>query len=277
MARVLIIEDEPVHLGVMKAKLEHEGYDVLSAVDGESGFQIIQKEKPDLVLLDIVLPKLDGFGVLKRMREEKLTMPVIVVSNSGQPVEVDRALELGAKDYLVKAEFNPADVIDKVAKILGNAPASLQRESTTAGTVRKKNASQESGGVQEAGNKINILIVEDDKFLRDLMVQKLKREGFKTLEAVDGEAGIKLAKDEHPDIILLDLILPGLDGFEILRRLKSDAAISPIPVIVLSNLGQKEDMERALSAGAEDFMVKAHFTPGEIVAKIKSILQKKYF
>ncbi len=259
----------------MKAKLEHEDYEVLSAVDGEEGFKMIKKEKPDLVLLDIILPKLDGFEILKRVRDEKIAVPIIVVSNSGQPVEVDKALELGAKDYLVKAEFNPSDVLEKVRKVLADTPGALRRETKAAGGSKK--VSQDSGGVQGTGNKMNVLIIEDDKFLRDLIVQKLGREGFKTLEAVDGESGVKLAADEHPDVILLDLILPGLDGFEILRRLKSDGATSSIPVIVLSNLGQKEDMERALSVGAEDFMVKAHFTPGEIVGKIKSILQKKYF
>ncbi|OGF49606.1 hypothetical protein A3G55_02075 [Candidatus Giovannonibacteria bacterium RIFCSPLOWO2_12_FULL_44_25] len=130
-----------------------------------------------------------------------------------------------------------------------------------------------SGG----GGKARILIVEDDKFLRDLIVQKLKREGFLTFEALDGEEGLKMVEEKLPDLILLDLILPGLDGFEVLRRVKGDKQLSQIPVIVLSNLGQKEDMDRALSGGAEDFMVKAHFTPNEIIAKIKVVLKKKYF
>ena len=123
----------------------------------------------------------------------------------------------------------------------------------------------------------SVLIIEDDKFLRDLIIQKLKKEGFETNEAMDGESGAKLAQDEHPDLVLLDLILPGLDGFEVLKRLKQNAGTASIPVIVLSNLGQKEDVDRAKGSGAEDFMVKAHFTPGEIVAKVKEILKRKYF
>lgn len=283
--KILIIEDEPVHLNVMKAKLEYEGYDVLVAVDGEAGYQMVKEEKPDLVLLDIILPKLDGFGVLEKLKKDKINIPVIIVSNSGQPVEVDRAMKMGAKDYLVKAEFNPADVLEKVEKVLG-APAST----SGLGGPRKKNGNGKaaspssrapeadiikSSGSAKEGAKI--LIVEDDKFLRDLIVQKLKREGFATSEAVDGEEGLKIAKDKRPDIILLDLILPGLDGFEVLRQIKSDNSTASIPVIVLSNLGQKEDMDRAIAGGAEAFMVKAHFTPGEIIAKIKFVLKKKYF
>ncbi len=261
--KILIIEDEPVHLNVMRAKLEHEGYSVSVAVDGAEGLKSIQETKPDLVLLDIILPKMDGFEILEIARKGGFSNPIIVVSNSGQPVEVDKALKLGANDYLVKAEFNPSDVLDKVQKFLVRPQQNTVLEGVNA--------------TSSSGQKTKILIVEDDKFLRDLIVQKLKREGFLTEEAVDGEEGLRLTMEKHPDLVLLDLILPGLDGFEILRRLKADNTTSQIPVIVLSNLGQKEDMDRAIATGAEEFMVKAHFTPGEIIAKIKTILKKKYF
>jgi len=118
-----------------------------------------------------------------------------------------------------------------------------------------------------------ILVIEDDKFLRELITQKLTKEGYETSEAIDGEEGIKKIKEEKPGLILLDLILPGIDGFEVLSRAKGDPAISSIPVIILSNLGQKEDIERGLKLGAVDYLIKAHFTPGEIIEKIKNILK----
>jgi len=119
-----------------------------------------------------------------------------------------------------------------------------------------------------------ILIVEDDKFLRELMVRKLSQENFEIIEAVDGEEGIKKIKDTIPDIVLLDLILPGIDGFEVLAKIKEDATTNSIPVIILSNLGQREDVERGMKLGAIDFLVKAHFTPNEIIDKIKENLEK---
>jgi DNA-binding response OmpR family regulator len=118
-----------------------------------------------------------------------------------------------------------------------------------------------------------ILIVEDDKFLRELISMKLQKEGYTIIEAVDGEEGEKKIKEEKPDLILLDLILPGIDGFEVLSRIKEDPTVSSIPVIILSNLGQKEEIEKGLKLGAIDFLVKAHFTPGEIIEKIKNILK----
>jgi len=121
--------------------------------------------------------------------------------------------------------------------------------------------------------KKTILIVEDDKFLRELINRKLSGEGFDALEAVDGEEGIKKIKEGKPDLVLLDLILPGIDGFEVLARLREDPEISSIPVIILSNLGQREEVEKGLKLGAIDYLIKAHFTPGEIIEKIKNALK----
>jgi len=118
-----------------------------------------------------------------------------------------------------------------------------------------------------------ILIVEDDKFLRELISRKLSGEGFEVFGAVDGEEGIKKIKEGKPDLVLLDLILPGIDGFEVLARLREDPEFSSIPVIILSNLGQREEVERGLKLGAIDYLIKAHFTPGEIIEKIRNTLK----
>lgn len=117
-----------------------------------------------------------------------------------------------------------------------------------------------------------IILVEDDPFLRNLMLTKLQKEGFNVTEAFDGEDGLKKANELKPSLILLDLILPGINGFEVLQQLKSDPATSGIPVIILSNLGSRTDVEKGLKLGAYDFMIKAHFTPEEIVEKVKNAL-----
>ena len=118
-----------------------------------------------------------------------------------------------------------------------------------------------------------ILIIEDDKFLRELISQKLLKEGYDIIEAMDGEKGIEKIKKEQPDLVLLDLILPGIDGFEILAKIKADPKISKIPVIILSNLGQKTDIQKGLEMGAVDYLIKAHFTPTEIVEKIRQVIK----
>jgi DNA-binding response OmpR family regulator len=121
---------------------------------------------------------------------------------------------------------------------------------------------------------IKVLVIEDDKFLRELISQKLLKEGYDVAEAMDGEKGIEAVKQESPDLILLDLILPGMDGFDVLARIKSAPESSDIPVIVLSNLGQKDDIEKGLKMGAVDYLIKAHFTPGEIIEKIRAVVKE---
>lgn len=118
-----------------------------------------------------------------------------------------------------------------------------------------------------------ILIIEDDRFLRELIARKLSDEGFVIIEAVDGEEGIKKIKEKKPDLVLLDLILPSIDGFEVLSQIKKEESLKSIPVIILSNLGQKEEVEKGLKLGAVDYLIKAHFTPGEIIEKIKNNLK----
>lgn len=118
-----------------------------------------------------------------------------------------------------------------------------------------------------------VLIIEDDKFLRELIARKLSESGFDILEAIDGEEGLKMIKDVKPELILLDLILPGIDGFEVLSLMKEDQDLKSIPVIILSNLGQREDVEKGLKMGAVDYLIKAHFTPSEIIEKVKNALK----
>ncbi|MDP3971101.1 MAG: response regulator [bacterium] len=121
-----------------------------------------------------------------------------------------------------------------------------------------------------------VLIVEDDKFLSELISTKLDKEGFDISLAGDGETGVNKASEFKPDIILLDIMLPGMDGFEVLEKLKghSDKAITEIPVVILSNFGQESKVEKGLQLGAVDYLVKANFTTGEIVAKIKEVLKQ---
>lgn len=119
----------------------------------------------------------------------------------------------------------------------------------------------------------NVLIIEDDEFLRGLINKKLTAEGFAMISAIDGEEGIKKAKEEKPDLILLDLVLPNVDGFEVLAKIKDDPVSSSIPVIILSNLSQKEDIDKGVKLGAVDYIIKAQFTPEEIVDKVKAILK----
>jgi DNA-binding response OmpR family regulator len=123
-----------------------------------------------------------------------------------------------------------------------------------------------------AKKKIKILLVEDDSFLLNMYATKFELENFDVVVAEDGEKGIRMAKTEKPDIILLDIMLPKIDGFDVLKALKKSQETSNLPVILLTNLSQKDDIDKGLALGAVDFLIKAHFMPSEVVEKIKKIL-----
>jgi len=118
-----------------------------------------------------------------------------------------------------------------------------------------------------------ILLVEDDEFLSELYATKLTLEGFEVIAATDGKKGLKLALEKRPDLVLLDIILPKLDGFEVLKAIKADPTGKDIPVILLTNLSQRDEVNRGLELGAVDYLIKAHFMPSEVVKKIKLVIQ----
>ena len=119
--KILIIEDEEILTDLLEKKLTQVGYDVSVAENGAEGISQIEKSAPDLILLDIVMPKMGGFEVMKELqkRKEFAKIPIIIISNSGQPVELDLAQKLGVKDWLIKTDFDPQEVLDKVTKQIG--------------------------------------------------------------------------------------------------------------------------------------------------------------
>ena len=121
--------------------------------------------------------------------------------------------------------------------------------------------------------QFHVLLVEDDTFLANIYKTKFEMEGFKVTVSENGDAGLKDIKKKKPDIVLLDVLLPKMDGFTVLQNIKSDASTADVPVILLTNLGQKDDVEKGLEMGAADYLIKAHFKPSEVLNKVKKVLK----
>ena len=126
---------------------------------------------------------------------------------------------------------------------------------------------------KEVGVKAHILLVEDDVFLANIYRTKFEMEGFKISTADNGETGLVEVKKKKPDIILLDVLMPKMDGFAVLEKLRADEETRNIPVILLTNLGQKDDVDKGLEMGAVGYLIKAHFKPSEVVDKVKEVLK----
>lgn len=122
--------------------------------------------------------------------------------------------------------------------------------------------------------KKKILIVEDDPFISQMYKDKLRKEGYNVSIAQSGKEGLDFLKENKPDLILLDIVMPEMNGFEMLELAKKDKEIKNIPIILLTNLGQKEDIEKGLKLGADAYLIKAHFTPSEVIEKLEEIEKK---
>jgi len=122
--------------------------------------------------------------------------------------------------------------------------------------------------------KNKILIIEDDSFISDMYRMKMESEGFDVKVAEDGQKGLEQINLEKPDLVLLDVVMPKMDGFTVLQTIKEDPEIQDVPVVLLTNLGQKDSVEKGLKLGALDYVIKAHFTPAEVVEKVREILNK---
>jgi DNA-binding response OmpR family regulator len=119
-----------------------------------------------------------------------------------------------------------------------------------------------------------ILFIEDEAALQKTFGRFLREEGYKVFSALDGESGFKTAKNKKPDLILLDLVLPKMNGFEVLEKLKEDEETKKIPVIILTNLERMTDIEKALELGATTYLVKVNYTLNDVLVKIKAIFNK---
>lgn len=126
----------------------------------------------------------------------------------------------------------------------------------------------------ETIQKQKILIIDDDPFILEMYVLKFKEEGFKIETAKDGKEGLKKIKEYEPDVVLLDIVMPIMDGFDVIRSLKRENVQTKAKIVLLTNLGQKDDVERGMQLGAHDYIIKAHFTPSEVVKKVKDLLNK---
>ncbi len=248
--------------------LSKEGYTVSRTKTGEEALQRMQSENPDLALIDLVLPGKNGYEVLEEKTLDRLMtkIPVIIVSNSGSPIDMKRIPSTPAvRGYIIKSHVDPEEVLKKVEDVFGRIY--LPQASEAIHSFDEKAAPARS----EVAKKI--LWVEDDKFLSSILFKKFESSGHTVLKAADGEEALKILETETPDVIVMDILLPGLSGFDILQKIKMDAKFRSTPVMMLSNLSKPSDIEKAKALGAQKFLVKAAVSLDEIVKEIDTLLK----
>ena len=253
MIKVLIVDSDRQAALDYGGYLGQFGYEVEHALDGEEGLEKVKKNKPDIIISEIELPKLDGISLLEALKKDGKTrdIPVLFLTKVEDIEKRADAARLGVTVYFVKSNTSKEVLVNWIKEL--------------AGTV----------GVAQGGKdkeRVNILLVEDDPLMLNMYQKVFNYEGFKIEIAKDGEEGLEKAKSQRPNLILLDIMMPRLDGLDLLKKLKADSNLTNIPVVMLTNLSGVKYAKESLSLGAKEFLVKSEHDPKEVVEIVKKIL-----
>ena len=236
-----MIDDEQTVRDLMRRFLAREGFDVVTAKDGREGLEIARQLHPALITLDVLMPDFDGWSVLQELKAdpELAQIPVLMLSILD---EKNKGYALGASDYMTK-------------------PFDRNR-------LRKLLAKYGSAGGR------SIMVVEDDQDTRRWLARALEAEGWQVTEAENGRVALEQLATAPPDLILLDLIMPEMDGFEFLTELRRSEALRDVPVVVITAAELTDDDRRRLNGGVERILQKAAFERDELLAEVHKLVEK---
>jgi len=228
---VLVVDDDQHTREMVSRVLRRAGYTTVEARDGEEALLRARVLTPGLVILDLIMPGVDGFEVLRTLRHEGMQMPVVVLTGKALVNDEERMLREGL-----------ARVVQKGGTALDNI-------------VREAKVLLMAKRVVETGRQPRVLYVEDSPQNRDIVRRYLAND-YEVIEAEDGEQGVERAIRDVPDLVLMDLSLPRLDGWEATRRIKANPSVKHIPVVALTAHASREDQARAMDAGCIDYITK---------------------
>ena len=249
--RILVVDDEVDFVKMLQARLKIEGYEVLTAEDGIQGIRMARKEKPDLIILDIMMPGLDGHSVCDMLKKSTLTwsIPVIyLTARTGQADELT-AMEKGAEYYLTKP-YNPAVLMEMIKSAL----------------TKNEAAGEKRGGV--------LVIDQDIVFAHDCEA-KLRLAGYKVILAPTAAEGLRAAREHSPDVILLDFQTSHDDAHVSVRAISHDDALKDIPLVILAPQAVKDKVDPQ-TAHPENFIVKPVHYPFLLDVVQKALRTKKF-
>jgi CheY-like chemotaxis protein len=269
MEKILIVEADPMILEIYQKKFSDSGFEVATADSGERVLEIAKKDKPEVILLDLIMPKMDGFEVIRNLRSGEYDpgMKIIILSNLSQREDQERALNLGANGFVTKAEYSPTDLVKEVKRLLGQFKERTRNERRSSNEKGEKVASQSK-------NK-KILLMEDEEIFVEMFGDKLKQEGYEVVSARNGAWGLKEALKDKFDLFIIDMAMPAMNGDEIVEKLKLEEATRDVPIIILSASARDDAAKKVEELGINEFFIKTQVTPTEVARKVDEILEVK--
>ncbi len=253
---VLVIEDNTLNMKLVLTLLNIGGFHALEAPDAGTGIRLAREQRPDLILMDIGLPDMDGLEATRQLRDlpETKDIPIVAVSGYAMPEDIKRAFDAGCNGYITKP-VETKTFVNTISEYLR-----VEAPEKPARPVKRKPS---------------VLIVDDDPLNVNLL-DTLLSDNYETVKAYDGAEAMGKISENSPDLILLDIMMPEIDGYEVTRRLKNNADTRRIPIILITALEGSEDKALGIEAGADEFLNKP-VNPAELRARVKSLLKLKVY
>jgi DNA-binding response OmpR family regulator len=222
---ILVVDDEENIRHFLEHELNKKGYSVLVASNGKEALSLARERHPDLITLDIQMPDINGFDVtvLLKNDEETKNIPILILSVIEDKGKV---YKIGANDYMTKP-FDNDELAKRINRLL-------------------------------IGTKKTVLIVDDDQSLVKSIKYHLERKGYSTCTAYNGKQALEMAEANHPDLIALDVVMPEIDGYQVIKTLKSNPALSDIPIVLMTGIEIDGGRVTALSIGANEYISKSN-------------------
>lgn len=272
MPKILYVEDDQFISEIYIRKLEASGFEVKNAVTGKEVLRELKNDLYDLVLLDLVIPEMSGIEVLRELRENAeyrgVTTPVVVFSNLSSEEDRKECLDNGAKGFISKTELSPTGVVEEVNRYLHQF------------SEQGKNAGFRQEGkeaIAEAGTNKNkrILFIEDEQVFIDMFCRRLRDEGYEMVSKQNGEEGLKIASEEKFDLIISDVMMPGMYGNEMIEKLRESEHGRSIPIFLLSASIEEDHFKELEEAGiVHKVMMKTNITPSKLTQEVNAFFEK---
>jgi putative two-component system response regulator len=246
---LLYVDDSPVMHHFVRSALENSGYDLIEAMDGEEGYRKYCEHLPNIIVTDIEMPNMNGLDLCKKIKENNKGrfIPIVILSSKSQPVDIDTAFNFGADDYLVKP-VTPEKLIEKIKDYF----AVLDR--------KKRN---------------KILVVDDSKVSAEMITHALTKNSHNVIMVPDGNEALEIAVKERPEIIITDIDIPGMNGYELIKQVRERPEIKDVSVIMMSNRDKKSDIKKSEKLGVSKYFVKP-FDIEKLVIIVEQLLLERY-
>ena len=280
MAKILLVEDNELNRDMLNRRLQRRGYEVVLAVDGAEAVLMATSARPDLILMDMSLPVMDGWEATRTIKADKNTsaIPVIALTAHAMVGDRERALASGCDDYDTKpveirhllhkietllASHSPANTSAKtevskaqieqpiIPEVLHQQTLSAIKKATS--PIQIKQLQQGASAELLTGK---LLVVDDNEENRDMLSRRLERKGYSVIVADSGEAALEIVQQDNINLVLLDVMMPGISGFETLKRIRQTHSPSRLPVVMVTARNREDDTVQAFALGANDYITK---------------------